>query len=275
MIIYYGGCVVLFGIIFGSFLNCTAMRLVRGEDFVRGRSHCPHCGHELTAIELIPVISFVIQGGRCRHCKEKISYRYILAEITFALLSLGLYLNLVLTPGMGGIWGLGIEQLLIFLRDWILTGCLFLVTLTDLENCEIYDGVLIFGFVNFLIFEIVLMIMQRSSLSGLLFSLLAGLAVGAVMLLISLLMDKLLKKESLGGGDIKLFALLGTYLGFYGAYELVIISCVLGLIFVAIRKLTRPDAPKEFPFGPAIALGGYILLITEKYITAWYQSFLI
>ena len=269
MIVYYGGCVVLFGLIFGSFLNCTAMRLVRGEDFVRGRSHCPHCGHELTAIELIPVISFVIQRGRCRHCKEKISIRYITAEITFALLSLGLYLNLVLTPGMG------LEQILIFFRNWIFTGCLFLVTLTDLENCEIYDGVLLFGFINFLVFGVVCVVMKMVDYRFLVLAVLAALGVGAVMLIISIIMDKVLKKESLGGGDIKLFAVLGLYLGFYGSYELVILSCVLGLVFVGIRRLIKPEAFPEFPFGPAIALGGYILLIAEKYITAWYQSFLI
>ncbi len=266
MFVYYGGCVVLFGLIFGSFLNCTAMRLVRGEDFVRGRSRCPHCGHELTAIELIPVFSYLVQKGRCRHCKEKISPRYITAEITFAVLSLGLYLNMVLTQEIG------IAPILIFLRDWIFTGCLFLAALTDLENYEIYDGILIFGFANFLLFGIAQAYLEIIGIKDLLYSFLAGFIIGAVMLLISIVMDKLLKKESLGGGDIKLYALLGLYLGFYGAYELVVLSCMLGLLFVGVRKLIKPDASREFPFGPAIALAGYILLIFEKYITAWYIS---
>ncbi len=268
MIIYYGGLVVLFGLIFGSFLNCTAMRLVRGEDFVKGRSRCPHCGHELTAIELIPVVSFLIQGGRCRHCREKISPRYIAAELAFALLSLGLYLKLILVSGIGT------EQILLFFRDWILTGCLFVVALTDLESYEIHDGCLIFGALNFLVFEVVLVALKAIDLRIILYSVLAGFAVGAVMLFTSLIMDKVLKKESLGGGDIKLFALLGLYLGFYGAYELVILSCVLGLLFAAVLRVTKPDAPKAFAFGPAIALAGYILLLCEEYITAWYRSLL-
>ncbi len=269
MIIYYGVCVVLFGLIFGSFLNCTAMRLVRGEDFVKGRSKCPNCGHELSAIELIPVFSYIFQGGKCRHCKAKISARYIAAEIIFAMLSLGLYYKLIFSGNIFDPAGI-----VVFFRDWVFTGCLFVVALTDLEKYEIYDGVLIFGLINFLVFGIVQICMKSIDIKDLGVSILAGLAVGAVMLIMSLIMDKFLKKESLGGGDVKLMALLGMYLGFFGAYELVILSCILGLLFVGIRNITNPDAPKEFPFGPAIALSGYILLITEEYITGWYLSLL-
>ncbi len=267
MFIYFGACTVILGLVFGSFLNCTAMRLVRKEDFVRGRSRCPKCGHELSAIELIPVVSYVIQGGKCRYCKGKISPRYVAAELVFGLLSLILYIKLVLT---GGIFDTG--ELLIFFRNWILTGCLFLVALTDLECFEIYDGVLIFGFINYLVFAILQGVLKISDLKSLGFSMLAGFVTGAVMLGASLIMDRILKKNSLGGGDIKLYALLGLYLGFYGAYELVLLSCILGLLFVGIRKLIKPDAPKEFPFGPAIALSGYILLLTEEYVTKWYLS---
>ena len=268
MYIYFGVCVVVLGLVFGSFLNCTAMRLVRKEDFVRGRSHCPKCGHELSALELIPVVSYIIQGGKCRHCKSRISPRYIAAELVFAVLSLLLYLNLVL---FGNIFE--IADLLVFFRNWVLTGCLFVVALTDLENYEIYDGVLIFGLITFLVFGILQLVFGITDLVSLGWSLLAGLVTGAVMLGASLIMDRLLKKNSLGGGDIKLYALLGLYLGFYGAYELVLLSCILGLLFVAIRKLVKPEASKEFPFGPAIALSGYILLFAEKYITGWYLSF--
>ncbi len=269
MIAYYGVCVVVFGLIFGSFLNCTAMRLVRKEDFVRGRSHCPNCGHELSAKELVPVLSYLLQRGRCRHCGEKISARYITAEIVFSLLSLGLYLRLVL----GG--GFGTYEILVFFRDWILTGCLFIVALTDLESFEIFDGVLIFGLTNFVVSELVLIFLKFNSLSSLGLSLLSGFIAGAVMLIFSLIMDRILKKESLGGGDIKLFALLGLYLGFFGAYELLIISCLLGLLFAGVRKKMAPDASKEFPFGPAIAASGYILLLSEEFITGWYMSILI
>lgn len=269
MTLYFGFCVGVFGLIFGSFLNCTAMRLVRGEDFVRGRSRCRECGHELTAFELIPVISFLIQRGRCRHCGCRISSRYILSELCFAALSLGLYLRLVFGGSL-----FDSRDLLIFFRDWILTGCLFVVALTDLESFEIYDGVLIFGFINYISFAMAQIVLGIRDLRSLGLSVLSGFTVGALMYVLSLVMDGLLKRESLGGGDIKLFALLGVYLGFIGSYELVILSCVLGLLFAGIRKLVLPEASKEFPFGPAIAFAGYLLLISEKYITGWYMSLL-
>jgi leader peptidase (prepilin peptidase)/N-methyltransferase len=270
MTVYYGACVFLLGLVFGSFLNCTAMRIVRGENFVRGRSHCPLCGHELSALELIPVVSYLIQGGRCRHCKGKISPRYITAELTFALLSLGLYAKLVLLDG-----GIFSGDVLIFFRDWVLTGCLFLVSLTDLESCEISDGALLFGAINFFVFAAIQLFVKRISLREVGLSVLAGLLTGAVMLGISLIMDRLLKKESLGGGDIKLFSLLGLYLGFFGAYELVLLSCILGLVFAGIRKWMLKGASEAFPFGPAIACSGYILLLFSDFVTGWYLSYVL
>ena len=67
------------GAVAGSFLNCAALRIVRGEPFVKGRSHCPHCGHVLGPLELVPVISWLVQRGRCRACGAKISPRYLIA----------------------------------------------------------------------------------------------------------------------------------------------------------------------------------------------------
>ena len=267
MFIYYGVLVVILGAVFGSFLNCTAMRLVRKEDFVRGRSRCPECGHELSAIELIPVVSYIIQGGRCRHCNKKISPRYIVSEIVFSLLSLGLYLKLVLCGET-----IGAVEITQFIRDWIFTGCLFLVSLTDLESFEIFDGTLIFGALNFLLFAVIWIAMGSVSISFLFLSVLTGLVTGAVMLAFSLIMDKALKKDSMGGGDIKLYALTGLYLGFFGAYELVLLSCILGLLYAGVRKLIKKEASKEFSFGPAIACAGYILLLSAEYITSWYLS---
>lgn len=255
----YGVMVFLLGLVFGSFLNCTAMRLVRGEDFVRGRSHCMSCGHELAAWDLVPVASFAFNKGRCRYCKEEVSWRYPVAEIAFAAMSLGLYLY----------FGPTIE----FVRDWVLAGVLFIVALTDLENFVIYNGCLLVGLIAW-IGTVYFVAPVDVRWSWIMHHFLAGLAVGFIMLALSLIMDRVLKKESLGGGDIKLFSLLGLYLGYAGAYELVLFSCVLGLVFALARKAMFPDASREFPFGPMIALAGYILLFIADIITNWYFSLL-
>jgi len=71
MIAYFGLITFIFGLVLGSFLNCTAMRIVKKENWVKGRSHCINCGHDLGAKDLIPLISYLQTGGRCRYCKRK------------------------------------------------------------------------------------------------------------------------------------------------------------------------------------------------------------
>lgn len=254
-------CIAVFGLIFGSFLNCMAMRIVRNEDFVKDRSRCRDCGHKLGAIDLIPVLSYVLSRGKCRYCGKKISVRYPVTELIFMFLSVFLYA--FTKPDM-----------LLFCKNWVLTGCLFAMALVDLEILEIPDGLLITAFFNWVVFSLLEVVTGDWSIKDLGFGLLAGVIAGAVMLTLSLIMDRILKRDSLGGGDIKLFAILGLYLGFAGAYELVILSCVLGLMFAMARKIIDPKATKEFPFGPAIATASYILLIIGNDITDWYLRML-
>ncbi len=284
MQIYYGVCTALLGLIFGSFLNCTAMRLVRKEDFVKGRSHCMSCGHELSAVDLIPLFSWLIHKGRCRYCGNKVSIRYPLTEFTFMVLSVGLYIGIIIlevgvgTAGTVVIPAMAIEvnlaALICFFKYWFLVGCLFVLSLVDLEIMEIPDGCLVLGLIGWLVGTVLEVVFRIHDIKWALLHLLAGFLTGALMLVLSIVMDRVFGRDSLGGGDIKLFALLAVYLGFAGAYELIILSCILGLIFVYIRKKLFPNASKEFPFGPSIAVGGYILLLTGEFITSWYIGLL-
>ena len=286
MVIYYGVCVAILGLILGSFLNCTAMRIVRKEDFVKGRSHCMSCGHELTARDLVPVFSYLLHKGKCRHCGAKVSARYPATELGFMLLALGLYMG-VMVFGFGVpkslpervigselLMGTGftLEKTLFFFEYLFLTGCLYITALSDLESLEIPDGALLAGAIAFIAFSVLELLLKIISFKWLLHHILAGILVGAVMLVLSLVMDKVLGKDSLGGGDIKLYALFGLYLGYIGSYELIILSCIVGLLFAGIRKIALPDAPKEFPFGPSIAFAGYLLLLFGNNISDWYFS---
>ncbi len=254
-------CISLFGLVFGSFLNCMAMRIVRKEDYVKGRSHCMSCGHELGVMDLIPVLSYVTFCGRCRYCKEKISIRYPVTEIAFMVLSDVLYI--CTRPD----W-------ILFYKNWILVGCLFAIALVDLESFEVPNELLIVAFVSWLTFSVIELILGKNDLMYYGKQLLSGLVLGAVMLLLSFLMDLILKRESLGGGDIKLYAVLGVYLGFAGAYELIVLSCILGLIYALIRRMINRNASKEFPFGPSIALAAFLVLMFGDAITAWYFKLL-
>ena len=271
----YIGIVAIYGLVFGSFLNCMAMRIVRGEDFIRGHSHCMSCGHELLARDLIPVASYLLSGGKCRHCGERISIRYPISELLFAFLAVGIYLRFgpsVLT-----------------IRNLALTGCLFALSLVDLESYRIPDGFLIAGviiyFVSAPFVEKDFLLVLRHVLTGLL--------CAVFMLLFSLLMDHILKKESLGGGDIKLYGLLGMYLGFPCVYFLVMLSSIFGLLFAGVQRcadlwkqkmpgFVRPDFRSDIqsdrreaiPFGPSIAAAGYLLLLFGDEVTTWYLGFL-
>ncbi len=268
MLVYYGVCTAVFGLIFGSFLNCVAMRIVRGEDFVHGRSHCMSCGHELSASDLIPVLSFLKNKGKCRYCGQRVSARYPVTELSFLILSVLLYLGIMIAGPEESI------RELQFFKYWILTGCLFVLTLTDLESFEIPNGVLAAGLINWIFFTVLETVLRVHNLWWVLHHIIAGTAVGAAMLIMSIAITRVVGKDSMGGGDIKLYALLGLYLGYAGAYELVFLSCILGLIFAFARKKIIAGASKEFPFGPAIALSGYILIFFERYITEWYLRFL-
>lgn len=249
------------------------------------------CGHELAAADLIPVMSRVWTRGRCRYCGARISMRYPLTEVLFALLAEGIFLRFGCTPET--------------VRDLVVTGCLFVLSLVDLESYEIPDGCLLIGLaawcggVPFI----------EGSLSAAVQHLLAGLICGGVMLTISLAMDRILGRESLGGGDIKLYALMGVYTGFLGSYFVVLLSCVFGLIFAIVMKLLPggkqcggsqaqpslaegssesgamlsegPASPGReepvqgtvIPLGPAIAIAGYVMLLFGNDIIHWYLGF--
>ena len=129
LLIYCGVVALLLGAVFGSFLNCAAWRISHGESVLRGRSHCPDCGHVLGAGDLVPILSWLFLRGRCRYCGKKSPARYPRTEAVFALLTLLCLLRFDLS------W--------LCLRNWILLCCLFCLSLTDLECMIIPDVCLI------------------------------------------------------------------------------------------------------------------------------------
>ena len=136
--IYFGIVAFVLGTVFGSFLNCAAWRISRHMSFLKGRSICPNCRHELSAMDLIPIISFLLFRGRCRYCKEKISIRYPITELIFGILSLLTFVSTGITP--------------LFLRNFIFLCCLFCLSLVDLEIFEIPDGALVISVLAWVVF---------------------------------------------------------------------------------------------------------------------------
>ena len=261
LLIYCVIVAAIIGAVAGSFLNCAAWRITHGESFLTGRSHCTACGHVLGPLELIPVFSWVIQKGKCKSCGQKISVRYPLTELFFAAVTVICLLRFDLT--------------VLCLRNFLFLCCLFLLTLTDLEDMIIPDGCHIAAVIIWAVAAPFL----YSSWWNVLYSILAAVVYGGGLLAVSLLLDRILGRDSLGGGDIKLFAVIGLYLGMIGTLFTVMIACIVGLLVHAIMKAgsSKNDASQEgaqFPFGPYIAFAAAIMLLFGEPLIRWYQSLL-
>ena len=249
----------IFGLVFGSFLNCFAWRLAHGESVAKGRSHCTSCGHTLGVWDLFPLFSWLFLGGKCRYCRAKISIRYPLTELSFAVITVLTLLKYDLTP--------------LFLRNWILCGCLFLISLVDLEVFEIPFGAVITALVTWFVFVPFIGTDGTGFVfKDLLLHLSSAFVFPGVLMLIAAVMSKILKKESLGGGDVKLMAVLGLYAGYLSGLLAVLLSCVLGLILAAVYKKARPDGEGYFPFGPAICAALWLVLLYGEPVVNWYLS---
>ncbi len=255
LLLYCSVLACVLGAVFGSFLNCAAWRIAHGESFLKGHSRCPKCEHELGAKDLVPVLSWVFQRGCCRYCGEKISVRYPLTELGFALLTLACLLHFDLS--------------VLCLRNWVFLCCLFCLSLVDLESYTIPDGCLLIAAGVWL----AALPFLRPGWGEILRALLAGLVFGGGILLLSLAMDKILGRESLGGGDVKLFAVVGLYLGFAGTLFTMLFACVLGLLF-ALAQRKRDGAGKAIPFGPSISAAAAAMLLWGRRLIEWYIGLL-
>jgi len=255
LLIYCSVVAFALGAVFGSFLNCAAWRIAHGESFLRGHSHCPSCGHELGVRDLVPIFSWLLQRGRCRYCGTKISVRYLLAELFFAVVTVLCLWRFDLT--------------VLCLRNWIFLCCLFCLSLVDLECYTIPDGCLLIA-VGAWIAALPFLWPGWAEIGR---SVLAALLFGGGILLLSIVMDKVLGKESLGGGDVKLFAVVGLYLGITGTLFTVLLSCVLGLLF-ALVLARQGKKGQAIPFGPSISLAAAIMLLFGRGIIQWYLGLL-
>lgn len=251
--VYFSVVAGLLGAVLGSFLNCAAWRIAQGKPFWKGRSHCPSCGHVLGVLDLVPIFGWLFLRGRCRYCREKISPRYPVTELLFALITLACLWRFDLTVAA--------------LRNEIFFCCLYCLSLVDLDSFIIPDGCLIVGAVAWLA-AAPCMGYSWLQAGG---YLLAAVVYAGGMLLVSLVLDRVLKKESLGGGDVKLFALVGLYLGLTGTLFALMAACILGLLFAAARRLVK-GAGGQIPFGPAIAAAAELMLLFGDGLVNWYLS---
>lgn len=247
--------VLVFGLSVGSFCNNWAYRLCRGESVANGRSKCPQCHHTLHTKDLIPFFSYLTLKGRCRYCQVKIPNRYFLVEVVSGILYLLLWFNLNPTDP---------ANVVDFYRWAFLLFFLITLTLQDLETYELDDDINFAGFIWFLVV---------SPFAGDLTSgLIGGLSISVPILLMSLVADKVLGKESMGGGDIKLFAMLGLHLGFPLTLLSLILSCFIGIFFAIVLRNKSAEEAGMIPFGPSICIASFITALWGEQLLALYLS---
>ena len=212
---------------------------------------CPSCQTKIAFYDNIPVLSYLLLLGRCRHCRATISFRYPVVEVAAGLFALAVFTR----------YGLGLQGFLLY----ALVAALLVVTFIDMDHQIIpdvitYPGIVI-GFVSSFFLS---RITYRQSLMGIILG-------GGILLLVALGYHFLTKKEGMGGGDIKLLAMIGAFLGWKATIFTIFVGSVVGTVIgmvVALR--TQGGRKTAVPFGPFLSLGALLFLFFGQEITSWY-----
>lgn len=230
----------MFGTIIGSFLGVCIERILEGGSILWPPSHCPRCNRKLGPSELVPLLSFLVQKGRCRGCQEPIGWSLFFVELASGLLAMGLY------------WKFGFSWELLWYG--ILVALLLVISEIDRRDFWIPDLLSLPG----LALGILAGYFRPLGLGGALW----GAAVGAPLFLLYLVYPR-----GMGGGDGKLLALIGAFLGWQGAlFSLFLGSLygsIVGLLLLASCKLKRGE---PIPFGPFLVLGA----LSWVFFSSWF-----
>lgn len=230
----------IFGSVMGSFYHALATRLSNGLSIVKPASHCDKCKHELRWYELIPIVSYIIQGGKCRKCKTKMPISYLLMEICTGMLFAVCY-HVFDTP-------LEIAVGLVFVSS------LIIIIISDIEYMIILDEVLIFAITAIIILYVIDIGLYETSIK-----ILAGAGSFITMLLIKKLGDMMFKQESLGGGDIKLMFLIGLVIGYDMSICNIFFATFIAFPIALFLLISKKD--NIIPFGPFLSMSAIILYI--------------
>lgn len=244
----------IFGLSVGSFLNVCIYRLPKGESIVDPPSHCPNCDNKINWFDNVPLVSYILLKGRCRNCKTTISPRYFLVELVTGLLFASLMFK----------FGLSFD----FFIFVMFTCILIIVTFIDFEHFLIPDVLVLPGIVlglvtstkNSLLANFSALFFDVSYPFSAFLNSLTGALFGFLSLLFVAVVGKLLfKKEAMGGGDLKLLAMMGAFLGCRNVFLTIFISSLVGsVVGIALILLKRKRRMEYIPYGPYLALGGII-----------------
>ncbi|MCK4789516.1 MAG: prepilin peptidase [Desulfobacteraceae bacterium] len=237
----------------GSFLNVCIHRLPRSLSLIHPRSMCPGCGARIAFYDNIPVLSYLWLRGRCRHCQAAISSRYPVVELAAGLFAVAIFIR----------YGLAWEAFCLY----VLVAALLVITFIDIDHQIIpdvitYPGIAI-GFFSSLVTG---HITYKDSLMGIFLG-------GGILLLVASAYYYLTKKEGMGGGDVKLLAMIGAFLGWKGAVFTIFVGSAVGTVLgIAVALRTQGGRKTVVPFGPFLSLGALLYLFHGPEIVDWYMA---
>jgi leader peptidase (prepilin peptidase)/N-methyltransferase len=249
----FGVFVFFLGIVMGSFLECLADRTTHGISIAKGRSYCPSCGHELSPLDLVPVFSWLFLRGKCRYCKAKIPAKHLIVELFTGIVYLASYI----------MFGLSIDTLAAIL----LFSILIPAALSDIYTMEVSDAYTITGLCFFTIVSVLKLIFKELAFLELLKNIGLSLIIPVVLVLIAEAVSRIIKRDAIGGADVKLILLTSLFLGWQKQMVSLLFMCITAMLyFVVLNKIQKKNI-ERIPLVPFIAIstilsylfGGFII----------------
>lgn len=243
----------VFGAVVGSFLNVCIFRMPKSESVVFPPSHCTRCDYVIRWYDNIPMLSYLFLRGKCRRCGEPISLQYPLVEFINGALALALFLK----------FGPGFAFGVLFL----FCSALVVITFIDLEHQIIPDSISLPGIViGFVVSFFIPGFGWLNSLIGI-------VAGGGSLLLVAYGYQLIAKKDGMGGGDIKLLAMMGAFFGWKAVLFIIFAASVAGsVIGIGVMLAQKKDSTLAIPFGPFLATAAVLYIFYGKQIIFWYLN---
>lgn len=242
MDIYIYTIIFVFGCVIGSFLNVLAVRLSNNESILWPSSHCHNCTHKLKWYELIPVLSYIIQGGKSRCCKTRIPISYLIVEIVTGILYMVSYHS----------FDFSYE----FVISLIFISSLIVVIVSDIEYMIILDEIVAASSIIIIILQLIFFGLDYTA-----DKVMSGILAFLSMFMVKLIGDRLFKKESMGGGDIKLMFLFGIVIGYALSMCDIFLATFIAFPVAIFILFSRKD--NLIPFGPFLAMGAILIHISK------------
>lgn len=251
--------IFVFGAIVGSFLNVCIGRIPNEESIIRPRSRCPHCRSFIAAYDNIPLLSYVVLRGRCRSCADRISIRYFIVELLTGLLALALYYR----------FGLGFD----FFVSFAFTAALIVISFIDLDVRIVPNVISLPGIVVGLMISVFgwWINLEDSSIPSPTSSLIGIISGGGFLWATAWIYEKLTGVEGMGGGDIKLLAMIGAFLGWPAVPVTLFAASLLGsIVGLTCMLVTGAGRRLALPFAPFLCSGALIFIFLGDEIIRFY-----